>query len=302
MPSQYWVWVGLLGVGCSASGEGEPSPTPSPQAAGLQENQASYAGDFALDYLTADEFSRIHIEIDYMEDPDPSDDVNNAPSDQVIANLILMLEELCNKPGGVTYDPLEGDEMTVETNIDGSLKTEYTYDDINDLEIFYRDHYRQDDEAVLYFAYVNGFYVTDDGDQTAVIGFAHHGSSMAVFKGMVNSNLPAARDFYEDVVVRHEVGHLLGLVNVGIEPVDDSHADPAPQAADAHCSNTKCLMYWQVASRDFLASVLGDPLDFDQDCRDDMAAAGGKLTTAKTLPQMHFSHASDGITAGTHHD
>ena len=284
MARKWWVWGTLWLAGCSASGDDVVTPTPDPGPSGLQENQSSYAGDYALDYLRSEEFTSIHIEIDYMEDPDPSDDVDNAPSEVVIGNLITMLEELCDKPGGVTYDPQEGDVMTVETEIDGSDKVDYTYDDINDLEVFYRDHYRKGDEAILYFAYVNGFYVTDEGDSTSVIGFAHHGSSMAVFKGMVNASIPAARDFYEDVVVRHEVGHLLGLVDVGIDPVDESHVDPAPQAAGAHCSNTKCLMYWQVASRDFLASVLGDPLDLDQDCRDDITAAGGKMTTERRLP------------------
>ena len=278
------LFIGCFVLGCSPDADddddgnpGSGSSTPDPADA----NQASGAGDDALVYLTSGSYDRIHIEIDYMADDDPDDAVDNGPGQAALDGLVALLEETCNKPGGITYDLSESDIIPIPTNSEGVQKTEYSYSEINDLEVQYRDRYHKNGTAILYFLYVNGFY-TYQGESTAVIGFAHHGSSMAIMKGMVNqAPLLLAREFYEKSVIRHEVGHLLGLVTTGIDAVDGTHVDNDPDTGKgAHCTNTNCLMYWQVSTADFLISALsGGDLDLDQDCRDDIAAAGGRATT-----------------------
>lgn len=52
----------------------------------------------------------------------------------------------------------------------------------------------------------------------------------------------------ETTVVLHEMGHLLGLVNVGSEMVEP-HED---ESYDHHCDNEDCLMYWAIETNSFL--------------------------------------------------
>ena len=262
-------------VVCSG-GDDEPDEFPTAEPNPQFENQNSRSGDDAYNYLTDDTYSRLYIEIDYMEDDDPSDGVDYGPSQEAIDALLVALGRFCRKDT-IIYDGEATDVIPIATAADGSLQENYTYDDVNDLEIEYRDRYHDGDTAVMYFLYVNGRYITDEGDPTTVVGFAHHGSSMAVFKGVVNSiRLEANRAFYEQTVVIHEVGHLLGLVTTGI-PAQADHVDNDDNAGrGVHCSNEECLMFWQVNSIQFLETIInGTERDFDQDCQDDMAAAGG---------------------------
>lgn len=286
-------------LGC---GDGTP-PTPTPTSP-VDANQSSGPGDDAYKYLTDSPFSRVYVEIDYVADDDPSDGLPAEPNPEAISYLLSWLDGLCNKSGGFTYNPADSDVIPVPTLSDGSPKRNYTYDEVNALEVQYRDHYHEGAEAVLYFLYVNGEYVTDAGEATSVIGFAHHGSSMAVFKGQVNSARTAeGRRIYEQSVVVHEVGHLLGLVTAGIPAVNPSHVDNDPDTGrGVHCTNQDCLMYWSVGTLDVLQGVVSGQIpDLDQDCRNDLAAAGGKETTAsRPVPAFGRSVASPHATDPHH--
>lgn len=270
------VAASLFVGGCGPDGDDDDdddTATPNPAA----QNQRSGPGDYALDYLTDGDYQRLTIEIDYMEDPNPNDTINNAPSQEALDRLLTTLDRFCNK-AVIVYDQEATDVVPIPTDSEGNLKEDYTRGDIDALELEYRDLYRQGDEAVLYFLYVNGRYVTDDGEATTVVGFAHHGSSMAVFKGVINEiRVAANRSFYERAVIIHEVGHLLGLVTTGI-PAQADHVDDDPNAGrGVHCSNPDCIMFWQVNSVQFIQTIInGQDRDFDQDCQDDIAAAGGK--------------------------
>jgi predicted Zn-dependent protease len=77
--------------------------------------------------------------------------------------------------------------------------------------------------------------------------------------------------------MRHEFGHLFGLVNNGT-PAQSDHEDTTP-GSKAHCKVEGCLM---VASLEFGNSALGVleganvSADFDEKCRLDLKANGGK--------------------------
>ena len=64
----------------------------------------------------------------------------------------------------------------------------------------------------------------------------------------------------EDAVTMHEVGHLLGLVDLYLET---GRADPEHPG---HSRNTRSVMYWAVESN-LVADLLtgGPPKDFDND-------------------------------------
>ncbi|HEY0356753.1 MAG TPA: hypothetical protein VGC29_11140, partial [Flavisolibacter sp.] len=71
----------------------------------------------------------------------------------------------------------------------------------------------------------------------------------------------------------HEVGHLLGLVDIG-SPMQTPHKD-----ADhgSHCNNNSCLMYYASETTDILGLLLtGNIPGLDANCIADLRANGGK--------------------------
>lgn len=77
----------------------------------------------------------------------------------------------------------------------------------------------------------------------------------------------------EQTVTKHEVGHLLGLVDNGT-PMQNDHKD---EDWGAHCDIDECLMYYAI-TRDFLGDFLlgGSVPEFDEFCIEDLQANGGR--------------------------
>jgi hypothetical protein len=100
------------------------------------------------------------------------------------------------------------------------------------------------------------------------VGVAVRGDVAAVFADRVAeaAGVFGDRAAVEDAVTMHEVGHLLGLVDLVL---DTGREDPDHPG---HSPNRGSVMYFAVEST-LLGSVLsgGPPLDFDQDDLDDLA-------------------------------
>ena len=114
-------------------------------------------------------------------------------------------------------------------------------------------------------------------EDDSVLGVAVDASTIAIFGESVDGaagffNRPSAEEVENSVMV-HEVGHLLGLVNlVYTSPVDHESADKP-----GHSDNDDSVMYWAIESMSVGSFISGDlPNDFDQDDKDDLAgmAAG----------------------------
>ncbi|MBA2403917.1 MAG: hypothetical protein H0V66_04030 [Bdellovibrionales bacterium] len=79
-----------------------------------------------------------------------------------------------------------------------------------------------------------------------IIGFHISNTKIiALFKDVIRSTgngdpLATVPKYVEQATLVHELGHALGLVNNGI-PMMDNHHD---KENGAHCTNTKCVMYW----------------------------------------------------------
>ena len=79
----------------------------------------------------------------------------------------------------------------------------------------------------------------------------------------------------ERVVLLHELGHVLGLVNNGVAMVED-HEDPDHEAHDL---SEDCIMHHAVEGIELFTQLRGSveetepPLDFGEQCRADLAAA-----------------------------
>ena len=198
------------------------------------------------------------------------------PAQEAVDALLESINLLCNKPGGIEVSFPDDTIPSSEAS-----NPEYSLDQINELELTWRNNYRQEDTAVLYFLYVDG-HSDYDSDDTSVVGYAYHGASMAVFMGTVNG-YPAQRvrnDLVKTVTV-HEFGHLIGLVDNGADMVEDHH-DPDHEP---HCENEDCMMYW-LNNYSGLIDILDETIPpFDDDCLADVAAAGGKDARGRPQPQ-----------------
>src|SRR4030095_6546174 len=122
----------------------------------------------------------------------------------------------------------------------------------------------------LYILYTNGNY-TDNN----VLGIAYKNTSVVLFGKKINDNSgglgQASRTKLVATVAEHEMGHLLGLVDLG-SPMVTGHKDGAH---GSHCSNTACLMYYASETSDILGFLItGNIPVLDVNCRADLQANG----------------------------
>lgn len=111
--------------------------------------------------------------------------------------------------------------------------------------------------AVLKILFVGGSFQGDD----SVLGVAVRGDVVAVFSDSIDgARTPVlSSDAIEEAVVIHELGHVLGLVDLAR---DTGRADPEHPG---HSRNSRSVMYWAVESS-LIGQVLTGPppRDFDQ--------------------------------------
>jgi hypothetical protein len=210
------------------------------------------------------------VEIDYQN--------GKELSASTVDLLRTRIGERLNKPGGVTYQ---------QGSIAVSQDT-WTIDEIRDAEKANRDHDPRIDTAALYVLVVGGKYERDTTNGR-VLGVAYGPSSIAIFKDNIQASggglgLPLFSTIdVEKAVLVHEFGHVLGLVNIGLDMVQphEMTQDPVPETSQnegrGHSSNKGSVMYWAVESS--LVSQIFEgppPNQFDANDIQDMRAAGGK--------------------------
>ena len=226
----------------------------------LTDNLRSSAGAFATDYLQPDPYDSLLIEVDWVAGHDPDPDALDA--------LVDALDEVLDKPGGITW------ALSDELPDQGGPR--WTVQETEDIEVANRESYHDLDsgQAVISLTYLDGNSDEDPDSGGYILAYAYHGSSIIMFEERLaqsSSGLPLVGSV-EATVLIHEVGHLLGLVDNGIDMVtdhrDDDHGD--------HDSNDDCIMYWAVNSDGVADLLLGSQPTFDEACRADMEAAGGK--------------------------
>jgi hypothetical protein len=119
--------------------------------------------------------------------------------------------------------------------------------------------------AVIHLLFVHGTFEGDD----SVLGVAVRGDTAAVFVDRVHAAATplVGSTGIEVAVVTHEVGHLLGLVDLFL------HTGRQDPAHPGHSTDQNSVMYWAVES-DIVAQLLqgGPPRDFDSADLADLAA------------------------------
>ncbi len=212
-------------------------------------------GASARDLLSGGTFKSIKIEIDYM--------TGAKPTDNTVANLKSFISGLVNKSGGIEV---------LLSEIPAQNKSMYSISDIQSLEKTHRSQFNTSDAVGTYFLFVDGGFT-----QANVLGVAYLNTSMCIFEKTIQDNsgglfMPSTEKL-ETTVVEHEFGHIFGLVDIG-SPMQTNHKDTQN---GNHCTNTACLMYFQVETTDAIANLVNSPVPtLDQNCRADLKANGGK--------------------------
>lgn len=215
------------------------------------------AGSSAHDFLSADDYQRLNVEILYIG--------QYKPSDAAVTSLQNFLEARLNKPGGI---------FITQRQIESPGTSPYTTSEIRKLETDNRTAYNNSGELALCILFVDGRSANDTATG-AVLGTAYLNTSCVIYENTVwafsnGANLPP-RAIMESTVLQHELCHLLGLVDFGTDMVTD-HEDPDHIR---HCDNNQCLMFWASQNRVMNMQTSAVP-QLDANCIADLQANGGK--------------------------
>ncbi len=240
-------------LSCSDDTMTNPDPDPDPP---FTFNSEANPGSSAEDFLKADDFDQLVVEIQYME--------GYRPTDEAVDQLKTFLEARLNK-GSIT--------MMEPAVIPAAGQNAYSADQIRALEEEHRTVYPEEGILSAYFIFVDGEWDVSDN----VLGIAYYNTSMALFGAKIDEAsgglFQHGRDKIEATVMLHEFGHILGLVNNGVD-MQENHQD---EENGSHCDESTCLMYYSVRTTDFFANVFeGTIPDLDEACIADLRAAGGR--------------------------
>lgn len=240
----------ILFAGCNKS---DISYVNNPNAPDFLHNRS--VGASANELLSSAKYTSLKIEVQYMSGYQPDAGALN--------HLQTTLAGLLNKPSGITI---------VTKEIPASANLALSVNDVISIEKNNRTVFTTGSELGIYILYTNGNY-TDNN----VLGVAYKNTSTALFGKKINDNSgglgQANRTKLVATVAGHELGHLLGLVDLG-STMQTAHKDAAH---GSHCSNTNCLMYYTSETSDIFGFLItGNIPSFDANCRADMTANGGK--------------------------
>lgn len=208
-------------------------------------------GTSGEDFLRGESFTEMVVEIQYMP--------GYKPTEAALDELKSFLENHTDKISVTILEPEQ---------IAPGGKERYSANDIRKLEEEHRRHYTEDNILASYNLFVDGEY-----DQQNVLGIAYFNTSNALFGKTIHEvsdspPLTPSRAKIEATVLRHEYGHLFGLVDNGTD-MQEFHQGEGP-----HCSEEECLMYATVNTADFFMNLFDGAIpDFGDFCLADIQAA-----------------------------
>ena len=247
------VIVLVLFIGCD-----DDDPTTLPNNSPENAANKQPLGTSANELLSNDEFVSLRVEVAYPE--------GFRPTQTTIDLLVPFLEERLNKPGGITL---------VESLIETDETAPYDINEIVAIEDANRTVFNNGDEIGVWLFFSDGRSTGDSGN-SVVLGSAYRNTSMVIYEKTFielanNSETPINRTLIETSTMRHEFGHIFGLVNIGT-PLTSDHEDEDNQR---HCNVEDCLMYFQTVTNIFNTSSTSSLPEFDQFCINDLQANGG---------------------------
>lgn len=212
-------------------------------------------GASANELLSDSKYKSLVIEIQYM----PGFELSSTS----VSHFQNLLSSIVKKPNGISI---------VTREIAASASLNLSTDEVHSIEKSNRTVFTTGDQLGVYVLITNGNFTNNN-----VLGAAYRNTSMVLFGKTIKDNSgnigQPSRTKLESTVLDHEIGHLLGLVDIG-SPMQTNHKDPAH---GSHCNNSNCLMYYASDTRDILGFlVTGNIPSFDANCLADLRANGGQ--------------------------
>jgi len=241
----------LLMVGLAAGCRKETTTTTAPGGPNTTLDKQS-TGQSARSMLSASAYTVLNIDIQYTP--------GMKPQDQSVTNLVNFLNTYLNKPGGINVTQTPVASMGAATV---ALQDIVNYENTN------RRIYTTGNSIAVWILFADADYSVKD-----VAGVSFWNTSISIFEKTIQAKTgglgQASRVKVESGTLMHEMGHLLGLVNLGT-PMVKPHEDAAHVS---HCSNTSCLMYYATQTSGLINNNSLPALDAD--CVNDLRANGGK--------------------------
>lgn len=213
-------------------------------------NDYKTLGSSAHHLLSSAVYKSLRIEVSYMPGYEPREASLN--------NLVSFLEKYLNKPGGI---------QIIAHSIAASGKRSLTLNDVVNIERKSRATFSEGNTVAVHILLADADYADPEN-----LAIAYWNTSICLFGKTIEAKLSgigaAGKANVYTTLLRHEFGHLLGLVGQG-SPQQVVHRD---DDNGAHCSNRQCLMYYQVETN---TPTLNLP-DLDDHCINDLKANGGR--------------------------
>lgn len=233
-------------------------------------------GASANDILSNNTFDKLLIEIAYVSGFQPTVDAIDTLEEFIKATTFKEEVEF-------TYTPLTSpNEDTLTLN------------EVAELERDNRTAYNDGSTLAIYIYFADAPSDSDDESEDLVtLGAVYRNTSMIIYESTVRdlankSTVISVADL-EAATLNHEFGHLLGLVNLGTDPVHPEHEDTEigendVETGNNHCNVDGCLMRAELqfggpmmkAMQSNVSKGLASVPQLDAECLLDLQNNGGR--------------------------
>lgn len=190
-------------------------------------------GDSANEILSNNTFDKLLIEIAYVK--------GFRPTFKSMTDFVAFLKQHSFKQ----------DIELVYEELPSPNEEKLTLEEIFDLEKKNRTVYNEGSTLAIYIYFADAPSEDDiEEEELVTLGAVYLNTSMVIYEDTIRtlagkSSLVSVGDV-ETATLNHEFGHLLGLVNLGSEPVNDHEGitidEDGIEKGDNHCTVDGCLM------------------------------------------------------------
>ncbi|GAB2773657.1 hypothetical protein [Salinimicrobium soli] len=215
-------------------------------------------GTSSQDFLTDDRYTSMTLEIVYVE--------GFAPTAAALTELENFLNTYLYKPDGIRI---------VTNSIPSPGVGDYSLQEVKQVESTYRSVFSSGTNLGVFIFFADNYSANDaasagnGGIDKRSLGTAYRNTSIVIYERSVLET-GGNRSTIEHTTLRHEFGHLFGLVNNGT-PAQSAHEykDPNNSSEKGHCNVSGCLMS---PTLDFSKGTM----QLGSKCHEDLIANGGK--------------------------
>ncbi len=262
------LFVIFIFISCSKDSNNDNGDTPKQVD---KSNNLKASGDSANDILSNTHFNKLTLEMAYVK--------GFKPSNEGIANFVSFIKSITFKE----------DISIVYQELDSPNETDLTIEEVDNLEKKNRTIYNDSTNLSIYIYFADAPYYNDDESKNAMtLGVVYRNTSMVIYQSSIKKLAAKSPVITESTIetatLNHELGHLMGLVNLGSTMVHNHEEmitnDKGETVGSNHCNVENCLMNTELEfgsgmKKVLIASKNAIP-SLDAECLADLKANGGR--------------------------